>query len=65
VMRRKMLEPDPRNCPHTRHPPTLPQSRKDRPQPYQGVRVQSEITIPCVFTPKPVKKETPAMKPGP
>src|SRR3984957_18261949 len=32
----KMLEPDPRNRLHTRHPPTLPQNRKDRPQPYQG-----------------------------
>jgi hypothetical protein len=31
-----MLEPDPRDRLHTRHPPTLPQSRKDRPQPYQG-----------------------------
>jgi hypothetical protein len=32
----KMLEPDPPDRLHARHPPTLPQSRKDRPKPYQG-----------------------------
>ncbi|BCB18600.1 hypothetical protein OCUBac02_14940 [Bosea sp. ANAM02] len=41
-----MLEPDPTDRLHTRHPRTLPKRRKDQPQPITGGLTFKAITAP-------------------